>query len=81
MVAETLMVAWRRRDAVPAGAEAIPWLYGVAWRLLANQRRGRSRRLRLQRALEPLTAPLPDTAVAAERRDAARAHEDAHREP
>jgi RNA polymerase sigma-70 factor (ECF subfamily) len=36
-VAETFLVAWRRLDDVPA--DALPWLYGVARRTLANQRR------------------------------------------
>ena len=34
---EVFTVAWRRRDDVPA--TALPWLYGVARRLLANHRR------------------------------------------
>ena len=34
---EVFTVAWRRRDDVPAAA--LPWLYGVARRLLANRRR------------------------------------------
>jgi RNA polymerase sigma-70 factor, ECF subfamily len=37
VVAETFLVAWRRLDDVPA--DALPWLYGVARRVLANQRR------------------------------------------
>ena len=36
-VSETFLVAWRRLDDVPA--DALPWLYGVARRVLANQRR------------------------------------------
>jgi RNA polymerase sigma-70 factor (ECF subfamily) len=47
VVAETFGVAWRRIDDVPAGAEARLWLFGVARRVLANQRRGELRRLRL----------------------------------
>ncbi|MEQ8716302.1 MAG: RNA polymerase sigma factor [Acidimicrobiales bacterium] len=46
VVAETLLVAWRRFDEIPRGAE-LPWCYGVARRCLANQRRGDARRLRL----------------------------------
>jgi RNA polymerase sigma-70 factor (ECF subfamily) len=41
--AETFAVAWRRRFDMPAGRE-LPWLYGVARRVLANQRRSVSRR-------------------------------------
>jgi RNA polymerase sigma-70 factor, ECF subfamily len=35
--AETFSVAWRRRDAIPS--EPLPWLYGVARKVIANQRR------------------------------------------
>ena len=42
VVADTFLVAWRRLDNVPA--DALPWLYGVARRSLANERRRRSRR-------------------------------------
>ena len=31
VLAEVFLVAWRRLDDVPAGAEARLWLYGVAW--------------------------------------------------
>jgi RNA polymerase sigma-70 factor (ECF subfamily) len=41
VVAETFLVVWRRLDEVPA--DALPWLYGVARRVLANQRRGAQR--------------------------------------
>ncbi|WP_354697605.1 RNA polymerase sigma factor [Paraconexibacter sp. AEG42_29] len=47
VVAETFLVAWRRLDDVPPGDEARLWLYGVARRQLANQRRGQLRRSRL----------------------------------
>jgi RNA polymerase sigma factor (sigma-70 family) len=47
VVAETFLVAWRRLDQLPPGDEARLWLYGVARRQLANQRRGRLRRARL----------------------------------
>lgn len=55
VVAETLLVAWRRQRDVPFGEEAIPWLYGVARRVLANQRRSLRRRHRLERLLQPVT--------------------------
>jgi RNA polymerase sigma factor (sigma-70 family) len=42
VAAETFVVAWRRPDVVPA--VALPWLYGVARRVLANE----SRRVRRQ---------------------------------
>jgi RNA polymerase sigma factor (sigma-70 family) len=50
--AETFAIAWRRLDAIPA-AEPLPWLYGVARRVLANQRRGNGRRERLAALLRP----------------------------
>jgi RNA polymerase sigma factor (sigma-70 family) len=56
VVAETFLVAWRRLDDVPPGHEARLWLYGVARRQLANQRRGQLRRSRLA---DRLRAELP----------------------
>lgn len=47
IVADTFLVAWRRLDEVPAGQEARLWLYGVARKVLANQRRSEVRRERL----------------------------------
>ncbi len=44
---EVFIVAWRRLDEVPPSEEARPWLLGVAFRVLANQRRGLRRRARL----------------------------------
>lgn len=54
-VAETFLVAWRRLDDVPA--DALPWLYGVARRVLANQRRTADRGAALERRL--VTAAVP----------------------
>ena len=50
-VSDTFMIAWRRLDEVPDGDEARLWLYGVARRVLANQRRGLQRRERLEARL------------------------------
>jgi len=61
VLAEVFLVAWRRLDAVPPGDEARLWLYGVARRVLANQRRGARRRDRLG---QRLAAVLPDQVVA-----------------
>ena len=44
VVAETFATLWRRLDSCPAGEEVRPWLFGVARRVLANQRRGERRR-------------------------------------
>lgn len=41
VVEETFLVAWRTLERIPE--PALPWLYGVAWRVLANQRRGERR--------------------------------------
>jgi RNA polymerase sigma-70 factor (ECF subfamily) len=41
-VAETFATAWRRLEDVPP--EPLPWLFGVARRILSNQRRSGSRR-------------------------------------
>lgn len=37
VVAETFLVAWRRLDQVPS--DPLPWLFGVARNVIANQRR------------------------------------------
>lgn len=47
VVADTFLVAWRRLPDVPPGHEGRLWLYGVARRTLANQRRADGRRSRL----------------------------------
>jgi RNA polymerase sigma-70 factor (ECF subfamily) len=44
VVAEVFLTAWRRIDAVPAGPQARPWLFGTARRVLANHHRGERRR-------------------------------------
>jgi RNA polymerase sigma-70 factor (ECF subfamily) len=41
-VSETFAVAWRRRDRIPD--PALPWLYAVALRVIANQYRSTQRR-------------------------------------
>lgn len=51
-LSETFLVAWRRPDQVPEGDAARLWLYGVARRVLSNQRRGERRRRRLTERLE-----------------------------
>ncbi|MEQ1699635.1 MAG: sigma-70 family RNA polymerase sigma factor [Ilumatobacteraceae bacterium] len=43
VVAEALLVLWRRLDEVPTDL-VLPWCYGVARRCLANQRRADHRR-------------------------------------
>ena len=46
IVADTFLVVWRRLDDVPE--PALPWLLGVARRVLANRRRGEGRAAALQ---------------------------------
>lgn len=76
VVAEAFVVAWRRLDDMPSGPDALPWLYGVARRTLANQRRGLLRRARLTARLEqdavasattagPTPSPAGEAALAA----------------
>jgi RNA polymerase sigma-70 factor (ECF subfamily) len=47
VVAEVFTIVWRRPDQIPAG-DALPWLYGVARRVLANEVRGTLRARSLQ---------------------------------
>jgi len=51
-VAETFTIAWRRIGEMPDADVALPWLYGVARRVLANQRRGDRRRADLSTRLQ-----------------------------
>ena len=44
VIAETFATLWRRFDGCPQGSELRPWLFGVARRVIANQRRGERRR-------------------------------------
>lgn len=61
-IAETFTTLWRRLESCPADEQVRPWLFGVARRVLANQRRGERRRSALA---ERLTAELdPSAAVA-----------------
>ncbi len=54
---ETFAVAWRRLSAIPS--DPLPWLYAVARRVLANQRRGNGRRQRLAAFLRVEDVPTP----------------------
>lgn len=71
IVAETLLIAWRRLEAVPVDSE-LPWCYAVAGHLVSNARRSARRQQGLiariiqidrPRAVEPVDAALPDPAV------------------
>ena len=69
VVCDVFLVAWRRIDEVPLGRSATLWLYGVARRALANNRRGERRRealhekLRLQLEIERVEPVDTDAAV------------------
>jgi RNA polymerase sigma-70 factor, ECF subfamily len=66
VLSETLLVTWRRLDAVPAEREeALLWMLGAARRVLANQRRGRRRSDALLERLRHhlhVSVPAPDPA-------------------
>ena len=49
VVAEVFLVVWRRLDEVPD--QPLPWLFGVARRVLANRRRSESRATALHERL------------------------------
>ncbi len=57
IVAETFLIAWRRIEVVPA--HELPWLLGVARKVIANQRRGERRRAQLTLRLAQTHAPAP----------------------
>jgi RNA polymerase sigma-70 factor (ECF subfamily) len=59
VVADTMLVAWRRLDEVPTDERQMPWVYGVARRVLANHYRTTERRTRLAERIqrEPVTRP------------------------
>ncbi|MET0604517.1 MAG: sigma-70 family RNA polymerase sigma factor [Baekduia sp.] len=63
LTSEVFVVAWRRRHDAPA--DELPWLYGVARRVLSNDRRAarveaeRQRALAHQLTVEPSSRPSP----------------------
>jgi RNA polymerase sigma-70 factor, ECF subfamily len=65
-MAETFTIAWRRIGTVPAGDDARLWLYGVARRVLANQRRAERRRSSLADRLRTELSAAPRSAGAGE---------------
>ncbi|MBA3380870.1 MAG: sigma-70 family RNA polymerase sigma factor [Actinobacteria bacterium] len=54
IVAETFAVLWRRMGDAPDQDTLLPWLYGVAARVLANHRRAAARRERVSARLQAL---------------------------
>jgi RNA polymerase sigma-70 factor (ECF subfamily) len=55
VLAETLLVCWRRLDQVPD--PALPWVYGVARNCLANAERGDRRQRRLAARISVVDPP------------------------
>ena len=55
VLAETLLVCWRRIDQVPE--PALPWVYGVARNCLANAERGDRRQRRLAARISVVDPP------------------------
>jgi RNA polymerase sigma-70 factor (ECF subfamily) len=56
---ETFLVAWRRIDDVPPPPRTLPYLYGIAARVISNHRRTLHRRTRLQERLRAFGATSP----------------------
>jgi RNA polymerase sigma factor (sigma-70 family) len=52
VVADSMLIAWRRLDDIPTDERRIAWMYGVARRVLANHYRATDRRDRLADRLE-----------------------------
>jgi RNA polymerase sigma factor (sigma-70 family) len=61
-LAETFLVAWEKRDQIPADGEARPWLFAVARNVM---RRGHERRGRAASAARALASELETSAAAA----------------
>lgn len=58
--AEVFAVAWRRIKDMPDGDTERAWLYGVAYRVIGNQFRGRKRRRNLKTRLALATSNEPN---------------------
>jgi RNA polymerase sigma-70 factor (ECF subfamily) len=59
VVSETFLVAWRRLDDVPS--DGLPWLYGVARRVVADVRRSAGRQQALAERLAEVHVPAVET--------------------
>ena len=59
---ETFLVSWRRLDELPPDDQVLPYLYAVASRALANQRRSIRRRSTLITKLQNLGVAPPESA-------------------
>ena len=63
VVADVFLVCWRKLDDVPA--QALPWLFAVARKTLANERRRRSRRGHVPEDVSHEPEPVGDSTLAA----------------
>jgi RNA polymerase sigma-70 factor, ECF subfamily len=67
-VSDTFLTAWRKSNEIPPGDQALPWLYGVAYRVITHQWRSRFRRGRLNQKVASLggsSMSLPEEIVIA----------------
>lgn len=62
-VAEVFLTAWRRIDDVPAGDEALLWLYRVAYRVIGHEWRGAARRRRLTDRMQLVARQAPPLGI------------------
>ena len=62
VVAETFVIAWRRLEDMPN--DALPWLYGVARRVLSEERRAGRRRVALLQRMGRDARPLREESAA-----------------
>ena len=60
VVAETLTIAWRKLDAIPGEPATLPYLYGVAYRVIGNSLRAHRRHLRLLERVHAEPPPAPE---------------------
>lgn len=82
-LSETMLVLWRRRDELPAEEDGVrAWAFGIAKRVLANQRRGQTRRSDLadQLRAELVVSVQPTPPMAGEVADALAQLKDVDRE-
>ncbi len=61
VLAETMLVCWRRLADVPVGEGALPWAYAVARRCLANAERSARRQRRVAGKVATLDPPRETT--------------------
>jgi RNA polymerase sigma-70 factor, ECF subfamily len=65
LLAETLLIVWRRLDDIPQDAE-LPWMLGVARRVLANAQRSQRRRLPRESVAAPLSQSSAEDVILAD---------------